>query len=95
MTIVEECIQKLEDYSLFHFKQEEQLMTEIKFPYLEEHIRQHQEFKSKIDNFKINLDPEKRLSAFNILEFLINWISFHVLESDKEYAVYIRKMKKV
>jgi hemerythrin-like metal-binding protein len=92
--ILAECIQRLDDYSAHHFKTEEKYMEENQFPYLEEHKHQHEEFLTKLSSFKVDFDPEKSLSAFNILEFLINWISFHVLESDKEYASYIRRKKK-
>lgn len=86
---ISDCIRKLDDYACYHFQLEEKYMEDNNYPNLEEHKLQHQEFIRGIKNFKDNLNPEKLMSAYNILEFLINWITFHILESDKEYAYYI------
>lgn len=87
------CIRELDYYACYHFELEEKYMEKNNFPNLDEHKLQHKEFIRGIKNFKDNLDPEKVISAYNILEFLINWISFHILESDKEYAYYINNNK--
>lgn len=88
-----DCIQKLDKYASFHFDLEEKYMIENRYPNIEEHRLEHKNFITGIKNIKENLDPGKLITTYNLLDFLINWITFHILESDKEYAYYINGNK--
>lgn len=84
-------IQKLDDYASMHFSLEEKYMEENHYPNFLEHKAQHQAFINEVNNFRANLDTNEINSSLTLLEFLIKWITFHILESDKEYAYYIKK----
>lgn len=81
-------ISELKDYTIFHFNSEEQYMQSIGYRKFFSHKVEHNDFIEKINNVdldKIDRDHEQYL--LDILEFVVNWISVHILETDKGYTV--------
>lgn len=79
-------LEELKEYTIYHFKCEEELMEKYNFKGLEEHKKQHDYFISKIPEFKnqdIYIKQDKAM--MNILNFLVDWISTHILKSDMNY----------
>ncbi|CFX41106.1 Haemerythrin/HHE cation-binding motif [Syntrophomonas zehnderi OL-4] len=84
VTILEE----LKDYAIYHFQTEEQYMQSIGYRKLLSHKVMHDDFIEKINNTdlrKIDADPEKYL--IEVLDFIVNWISEHILGQDKNYVI--------
>jgi hemerythrin-like metal-binding protein len=60
------------------------------------HQKSHEKFKEKIKNYQKRyyqsiIDGEDNESMFsNIIVFLVNWISVHIREVDKQYVPYIK-----
>jgi len=81
-------ISELKDYTVFHFTSEEEYMKSIEYRKLFSHKVEHDDFIEKINNVdldKVDLDHQQYL--LEILEFVVNWISVHILETDKAYTV--------
>jgi len=79
---------ELKDYTVFHFTSEEEYMASIGYRKLLSHKVEHNDFIEKINNVdleKIDLDHEQYL--LDILEFVLNWISNHILNTDRGYSV--------
>jgi len=78
---------ELKDYTVFHFTSEEEYMLSIGYRKLLSHKVEHNDFIEKINNVdleKVDTDHEQYL--LDILEFVLNWISDHILQSDKAYV---------
>ena len=81
-------ISELKEYTIFHFTSEEEYMKSIGYRKFFSHKVEHDDFVEKINNVdlnKIDLDHEQYL--LEILDFVVNWISEHILETDKAYTV--------
>lgn len=80
-------INELKDYTVFHFKTEEEYMLKIKYKrYLSQKVA-HDEFVQKINNVNLKeLDIKQDKYLADILEFIVEWISNHILVSDKKIA---------
>lgn len=81
-------ISELKDYTIFHFTSEEQYMKSIGYRKFFSHKVEHDDFIEKINGVdldKIDRDHEQYL--LEILDFIVKWISDHILETDKGYAV--------
>lgn len=81
-------ISELKDYTVFHFSYEEEYMQSIGYRKYFSHKVEHNDFVEKINNVdldKIDLDHEQYL--LEMLNFVVNWISVHILETDKAYVV--------
>lgn len=81
-------ISELKDYTVFHFSYEEQYMQSIGYRKFFSHKVEHSDFIEKINNVdldKIDMDHEHYL--IEILDFVVNWIAKHILETDRSYTV--------
>ncbi len=78
---------ELKDYTVFHFASEEEYMLSIGYRKLLSHKVEHNDFIEKINNVdmeKVDTDHEQYL--LDILDFVLNWISDHILQADKAYV---------
>ena len=86
-----DLIEALVDYTRYHFSHEEDLMQEAGYAAQELalHCAQHQDFVAKVldEQQKAIADPD--LVSNNLLEFLVQWLSAHILYSDKKMALAI------
>lgn len=83
---------ELRDYITYHFFTEEKYMIEIGFPDFNEHIKQHQEFKTyinTIDYEKLCSAPTESLHALK--DYLVKWIFQHMVHEDQKIAEFIKK----
>ncbi|MCG8540249.1 MAG: bacteriohemerythrin [Clostridia bacterium] len=88
MVIVDELL----DYTEYHFEYEEALMKKYGYEHL---IHQHKEHNFYIDKIKNiseeNVDADQQKAILDILDFLSQWISSHILISDRKYADYFKE----
>jgi hemerythrin len=83
-------IDELIAYGKFHLSTEERYFEQFNFIHSKEHIRSHNIFREKVDlyllylkNLKITDSVEDLAAA--VTTFSKNWLSQHILISDKEY----------
>lgn len=81
---VVELIDELKDYTIFHFKSEEDYMDSINYKRRFTQKIEHDAFIKKLDEVdykSIDSDPDKYI--LKILEFLNQWLTGHILHNDK------------
>lgn len=82
-------VQKLFDYTNFHFGMEEKYFKRYDWESSSSHLKEHQIFVNKILEFQKIL--EKELPAtFQIINFLKDWFKNHILVSDKKYVSFFK-----
>jgi hemerythrin len=88
---------KLTDYINTHLSAEEKLMDEVKLDerYVKIHKAEHNEFKEKCANFfdSVPIDVDKA-KVQRFLEFLISWLAYHILSTDKSLGRQVDLIKK-
>ncbi len=77
-------------YTDEHFKNEEAFMEEHKYPDLKEHKKAHIKLSKQV--IQIN-ENKKYVFSDNIADFLISWLTDHIMVTDKKYAEYILAKK--
>ncbi|WP_010166614.1 bacteriohemerythrin [Candidatus Epulonipiscium viviparus] len=83
---------KLKNYTLFHFQTEEKLMIQANYPKLLSHKALHDEFIESIEGILHKLDIHQDDDVIReILVFLIDWLTNHILKVDKYMAKEITK----
>ncbi|TNF69364.1 MAG: GGDEF domain-containing protein [Gammaproteobacteria bacterium] len=92
---VQKVYQELIDYTKYHFQEEERLMKEtgIDKRHLEHHIKEHQIFTDYIGNLSIKHDSTHISSLKNLFNFLVNWLSYHVLGIDQSMAYQVQMIQ--
>lgn len=79
---------ELKDYIHNHFTFEEELMRRYQYPELDKHVAEHASFVTYVND----LENKKNINADSVTEMILyfmNWISSHILISDKKYAKFI------
>lgn len=79
-----EVINELKDYTVFHFRSEEDYMKKINYPGLSSQKKVHDEFIEKINSVDLEqIDENQDKYIMEILDFVLNWIEQHILKMDK------------
>ena len=93
---VEQALAELTNYTLYHFHEEESLMRKVGIAtqHFETHHAQHQQFVTDIKEFStalFNRDNEDLIKR--LLEYLIQWLVYHILGSDQNMANQIHAIR--
>ncbi len=89
---VSELIEFLDDYSLRHFRAEDDLMRLYGYPGSEHHRKEHQIFISRLENLKQDLatkGPSHALAS-QATHLLLKWIVSHIKNVDYELGRYLK-----
>jgi hemerythrin-like metal-binding protein len=88
-TEINNIIDQIKQYSLYHFKTEETLFRLKKYENTEEHIKLHQSF---IDEFEAIIKTYNGLNlviTMKTMTFLQRWLTNHIIKEDKKYIGFI------
>lgn len=87
--IIALILSELSDYAKYHFGTEERLMHEYNFPSLLDHEKEHDHFFYQIDELQSKFNIGESLHNIQIVVFLKDWLTHHILVKDKELADYL------
>lgn len=82
----------LYQYTCYHFAHEEEMFLRSDYPGYEKHLRQHKALTAKV--LQIYSDFQAGTEAVvpeQVLEFLKNWLSQHIMGSDRDFGTYLNK----
>ncbi len=86
--IMDGILHELNDYTIYHFNAEEDLMRSHNYP-MEEytfHKEQHEEFKFKLSELVEKYQNEEILISIETSKFLKEWLVNHIQKVDKKIA---------
>jgi hemerythrin len=84
---------KMTEYSLMHFKKEEEYMQKLNYPDLADHKRLHKDFSYKVAMYNIDLYGVNPPSINEVISFIDNWLIDHIVINDKKYEDYKKKIQ--
>ncbi len=85
-----EVLYELKDYTIYHFKYEEDLLRKNGYKGLEKHINEHEKFIDKLVNLdNEDIDESQKKATMDIIVFISNWIENHILKTDKNYSEFL------
>jgi len=79
-------LEDLLQYTNFHFDCEEKLMARANFPGLAEHRAKHVAMKAEVQRLLTGATTSNATTAMKLMAFLKNWLSRHIMGTDKQYA---------
>lgn len=88
---ISSIMKELADYTRYHFTTEENLIREKKYPFMAEHIKEHDFFIEELRNFKEQFDSSPSILTLKVMTFLQKWLKEHILVNDQKYKEYIVK----
>lgn len=82
-------LDELKDYTLYHFNYEEELMEKYGYENYDSHKIEHDFFIKKLSKLeKKDLEGNQKESLTEIVAFVADWISSHILKKDMEYTSF-------
>ena len=78
-------------YTQYHFTSEENLLRMHKYPDYEEHRQKHEILTGQVQDFNLQFSAGHISSPMQIADFLKEWLTDHILDTDKKYAPFLKE----
>jgi hemerythrin-like metal-binding protein len=87
----------LEEYTIYHFREEEELMQKYNYPGIKEHLAAHKVFVDKVIDLKEKVVGGNTVISSEVTTFIKRWIEEHIMKIDKKYGEFFKNkgLKKV
>ncbi|GHT90983.1 hypothetical protein AGMMS49545_14460 [Betaproteobacteria bacterium] len=84
-------LNELVDYTRIHFSLEQTLMRVGGYPEYAEHCGLHKALVDEVEALQHKIETGQAAISFELLQFLRNWLTKHILGEDMKYGSYFRK----
>jgi hemerythrin len=92
---VSRVLDALLDYTNYHFSREELLMRACAYPDIEAHARTHATLRAQVADIRNRYRRNaESIRAREVLAFLKNWLTAHIVGRDKLYAPFMQSAVK-
>ncbi|SEA62202.1 methyl-accepting chemotaxis protein [Desulfuromusa kysingii] len=89
--VLAEVVDELVDYTVTHFRAEEDVMRKYNYPDFEAHQQIHKSFVEKVGVYANKLKSGERLPPADIYNFLKDWLINHIEKQDRDgYGEYLK-----
>ena len=79
-------IERLYDYSKYHFSEEEKMLKAKGIRISPDHVMKHREFENNIKEYKEKFESGRFTVTYEMMNFLRTWLMEHIKGTDQEYA---------
>ncbi len=83
---IPEIIDEPVSYAETHFETEEKYFKEFNYDGTDEHKMEHNKLKERVSEFLSRKNTDSLNFAFELLDFLENWLVDHLANMDKKYT---------
>ncbi len=83
------AIDSLVDYTIYHFKFEEEMLKQKGYPNLERHKVLHEIFRKKVASLRKKIEGGDKDVVDQMILFLRSWIKHHISVEDVDYKKYL------
>ncbi len=81
----------LADYTRTHFAYEEELFEHYGYPESNLHKQDHQALTDQVVSLKNRFEAGENNPGPEVLKFLVEWLTGHIMGADKHYAPFLQK----
>jgi hemerythrin len=89
--VLEETLQELAAYTVYHFQTEEKYMQQFRYPGYLTHKGEHTAFVKKVTDFQKDFASNRLGLSLDLMNFLKDWVNNHIKETDKQYSAVFNK----
>jgi hemerythrin-like metal-binding protein len=90
-TVAGPLLDRLVKYTHDHFAAEEVLMTRTKYPKLPAHVAKHRDLTGQVETFVGRYQRGELSLNVDLLMFLRDWLTTHILKEDREYGPWLNQ----
>jgi hemerythrin len=87
--MVEMSINRLFNYAMIHFRDEEKILSTCGYPEIEQQRREHSFFVKQVKEMEASHQGGNLVRLESVVSFLRDWFINHIMTEDKEYASFI------
>lgn len=81
----------LREFAMLHFRTEEDYMSEVDYPELEQQISEHERFLTDLTRMEAELMNGSAIPAIKVFNFLNDWYQDHIRNLDKPFGEFYSK----
>jgi len=85
------ALKEVVDYTVYHFKSEEDLMQQYDYPDFDSHKQTHVDMIEKVSHFMEAYENNRDASIHELTIYLKNWLLEHIAGTDQQYCQHIKK----
>jgi len=89
--IASRVLDAVADYADEHFAAEERLFMTTAYPDKESHIQKHRSLTARVAQMRHDHAAGTRFFDLELLQFLQDWLTEHIMKTDKTYVPYLPK----
>ena len=90
--VLGKVLSELVNYTVFHFSYEEKLMAQHKYEDTPAHKAEHAKFVQTVGDFKKKFDSGSAVISVEIMNFLRDWLTSHIMKTDKKLGQSLNKL---
>jgi len=90
--VLGKVLNELVNYTVFHFGYEEKLMGQHKYEDTPAHKLEHTKFVQTVGDFKKKFDSGNAVISVEIMNFLRDWLTSHIMKTDKKLGQSLNKL---
>lgn len=90
-SVLSEVLNKLIEYTAYHFSTEEKYMVQFGFPGYSKHRAEHVDFVKKVKDFDQQFEAGQSTVTIELIKFLNNWVTGHISGTDKQYSQFFNQ----
>jgi len=88
---IDKIILEMAAYAIYHFETEEKYFKLYAYEKMAEHIAVHNQYRAKIADWQKRYEASKdKIIFFEISEFLHNWWTWHINNTDRAYIPFMK-----
>jgi methyl-accepting chemotaxis protein/hemerythrin len=87
--VLNDVLGRLKDYTVKHFKYEEKLFAQHRYPDAESHAQVHSKLVEKVLDFAEDIRTGRATVSMDLLRFLKSWLTDHIMGTDKKYSPFL------
>ncbi len=90
-TYERQALKEVVDYTLYHFKREEDMMRENNYPDYEAHKKTHEEMINKVNEYMKAYDKNSEGAICDLTGYLKIWLIKHIAGTDQQYCAHLHE----
>lgn len=88
-SMLDKLLSDLINYTANHFSMEERMMQTHAYPEKSAHTKEHEDLKSTVIDLQKKCKDGKTTVSLQTIHFLNDWLTNHILKTDKRLAVFL------
>ncbi|OGU68125.1 MAG: hemerythrin [Stygiobacter sp. RIFOXYA12_FULL_38_9] len=83
-------LNELTNYTVYHFKTEEDIFRKYNYPQTDAHLKEHDALVQQVVKLKADFDNGKSVLTLDVMNFLKDWLTLHIMGDDKAYTPFLK-----